>query len=70
LIWLVEIILRGWMASSDWARYLLIFMSPLMPEHPFRTANQLSLLAMTALFAGRISRTAAPSEALPPRGSR
>ena len=50
LIWLVQIILRGWMASSDWARYLLIFMSPLMPEHPFRTANQLSLLAMTAVL--------------------
>jgi hypothetical protein len=51
LIWLVELIARGSFARSDWARYLLVFMGALMPDHPALRANQGTLLALcVALF--------------------
>jgi hypothetical protein len=51
LIWLVELIARGSFARSDWARYLLIFMGALIPDHPALRANQWTLLALCgALF--------------------
>jgi hypothetical protein len=51
LIWLVELIARGSLVRSDWARYLLIFMGALIPDHPDLRANQWTLLALcVALF--------------------
>lgn len=50
LVWLIEIVARGWMAGSDWAKYALIFMGALMPSHPDLRFNQLALAALSLAF--------------------
>jgi hypothetical protein len=49
LVWLVQLIARGWFALNN-GKYVLIFMGPLMPDHPDLAANQLSLLALAILL--------------------
>jgi hypothetical protein len=50
LVWLVEVIARGAMAGSDWAKYVLIFMGALMPDHPALVLNQVALASLSMAF--------------------
>jgi hypothetical protein len=51
MVWLVELVARGWFARNT-GKYFLIFMAPLMPDHPDLIANYISLsvLTLTLLF--------------------
>ncbi len=53
MVWIVELVARGWFADNN-GKYFLIFMSPLMPDHPDLIANQISLgiLSVALFFAG------------------
>jgi hypothetical protein len=51
LVWIVQLVARGWFAENN-GRYFLVFMGPLMPDHPDLTANQASLLALSVLLIG------------------
>jgi hypothetical protein len=50
LVWLVQLIARGWFASQKVGQYFLVFMSPLMPDHPALRANQLALTLTAIAF--------------------
>jgi len=45
LVWLVELLARGWLAQNA-GKYLLVFMGALMPDHPALIANRVCLLAL------------------------
>ncbi len=49
LVWIVELVARGWFAGNA-GKYFLIFMGPLMPEHPDLLANYIVLSALAAAF--------------------
>jgi hypothetical protein len=49
LVWIVELAARGWFAGNA-GKYVLIFMGPLMPEHPALSANYMTLSALAAAF--------------------
>lgn len=49
MVWLVELVARGWFADNN-GKYFLVFMGPLMPDHPDLIANYISLSAMTLVF--------------------
>ncbi len=49
MVWLVELIARGWFAEN-FGKYFLVFMGPLMPEHPDLIANQISLFVISAVL--------------------
>jgi hypothetical protein len=50
MVWLVELIARGWFAKN-FGKYFLVFMGGLMPEHPDLIANHIILFAISvALF--------------------
>jgi hypothetical protein len=51
MVWIVELVARGWFAGNKIGQYFLVFMSPLMPDHPALRANQLALVILSiALF--------------------
>ena len=50
LVWIVELVARGWFAGSSVGQYALVFMGPLMPEHPALRANQAILLVLSVVF--------------------
>ncbi len=50
LVWIVELVAQDWFAGNRVGQYLLVFMSPLMPEHPALHANQLSIFLLSSLF--------------------
>jgi len=50
LIWIVELIARGWFAGQKVGQYFLVFMGALMPSHPALHANQLTLALLTIAF--------------------
>jgi len=49
LLWIVQLVARGWFAAHPQGQYLLIFMSPFMNDHPALRANQLTLGLVSAL---------------------
>ncbi len=49
LVWIVELVARGWFAYNA-GKYVLIFMGPLMPDHPDLIANYITLSALSATF--------------------
>ncbi len=49
MVWIVELVARGWFAGNA-GKYVLIFMGPLMPEHPALIANYATLSALAAAF--------------------
>lgn len=49
LVWIVQLVARGWFALNN-GKYVLIFMSALMPDHPALRANQISLFVVTIGF--------------------
>ena len=50
LVWIVELIARGWFAGQKVGQYLLVFMGALMPSHPALRANQLTLCLLAIAF--------------------
>ncbi len=46
LIWLMQILLRGWFVASPWARYLFLFMRARYATNPSLAANELCLLGL------------------------
>jgi hypothetical protein len=50
MVWLVQLVARSWFAANDIGKYLLVFMGALMPDHPDLQANQVVLLAASALL--------------------
>ncbi len=49
MVWIVELVARGWFARNT-GKYFLIFMAPLMPDHPDLIANYISLSVLTFLL--------------------
>jgi hypothetical protein len=50
VLWLVEVILRGWFASDKIARYFLVFMRASYPNIAWLTLNEIAVAAWTALL--------------------
>ena len=50
LVWLVQIIARGWFAGQKVGQYFLVFMGALMTDHPALRANQLALCLSAIAF--------------------
>jgi len=50
LVWIVELIARGWFAGQKVGQYFLVFMGSLMPDHPALRANQLTLVLLSLAF--------------------
>ncbi len=50
LVWIVQLVARGWFARDAIGRYFLVFMSPLMTDHPTLRANQLTLALVSLGF--------------------
>lgn len=50
MIWIVQLVARGWFARNNIGQYFLVFMSPLMPDHPALRANQVTLLILSIAF--------------------
>ncbi|MBK9924843.1 MAG: hypothetical protein IPP66_06065 [Anaerolineales bacterium] len=49
LVWIVQLVARGWFARNS-GKYFLVFMTPLMPDHPDLIANQLTLLSLSIVL--------------------
>jgi hypothetical protein len=47
MVWLVELVARGWFAENRIGQYFLVFMSPFMTDHPALRANQIGLAALS-----------------------
>ncbi len=50
MVWIVELVARGWFAYDKVGRYFLVFMSSLMPDHPDLYANQWTLVILSIAF--------------------
>lgn len=50
VLWLVEVILRGWFASDEVARYFLVFMRASYPDIAWLTSNEIAVAGWTALL--------------------
>jgi hypothetical protein len=49
MVWIVELVARGWFADNA-GKYFLVFMGPLMPDHPALFANYMTLSVLTVMF--------------------
>jgi hypothetical protein len=49
-VWIVELVARGLFAGNQLGQYILIFMGPLMPDHPALHANQICILFLSVVF--------------------
>lgn len=47
MVWIVELVARGWFAGHSIGRYFLVFMSSLMLDHPALRLNQITLLVLS-----------------------
>ncbi len=50
LVWLIQLVLRGWFMASPWARYVFLFMAARYPTSPYLAANLLGLAGLAALL--------------------
>lgn len=50
MVWIVELVARGWFAYNQIGQYFLTFMTPLMPDHPALRANQGTLVILSLAF--------------------
>lgn len=50
MLWLVELVARSWFAAGKVGQYFLVFMSPLMIDHPALRANQLTLSVLSLIL--------------------
>jgi hypothetical protein len=49
MVWIVELVARGWFSRNS-GKYFLVFMGPLMPDHPALRTNQLTLVLLSIAF--------------------
>jgi hypothetical protein len=50
IIWIFQLMLRGWFAWSPWARYIYLYLGVDKPGHESLVANQLVLAGLSLLF--------------------
>lgn len=50
VLWLVEIILRGWFAFDKIGRYFLVFMRVAYPDVPWLASNEIAVVGWTVLL--------------------
>lgn len=50
LVWIIQVILRGWFNTNEIARWFALFLGILMPENNFLLTNQLSLTGLALLL--------------------
>ncbi len=50
LVWIVELVAQDWFAGNSAGQYVLVFMGPLMPDHPALHANQAGILLLSVVF--------------------
>jgi hypothetical protein len=50
LIWIFQIVARGWFNAHRWARYFGLFLGISMPDHPMLHANQAVLVGLSVLL--------------------
>lgn len=50
LVWIIQVILRGWFNTNEIARWFALFLGILMPENNFLPTNQLSLVGLALLL--------------------
>lgn len=50
MVWIVELVARGWFAVNAIGKYFLVFMSPFMSDHPALRANQITLFGLSLVF--------------------
>jgi len=50
MVWLVELVARGWFATNNIGKYILVFMSSFMTDHPDLRANQFALTGLGVIF--------------------
>ena len=50
MVWIVELVARGWFAGNDIGQYFLVFMSSLMLDHPALRANQITLITLSFIL--------------------
>jgi hypothetical protein len=46
LMWILQLLLRGWFMASGWARYLFLFLGERWPQSPALPWNRLALLGV------------------------
>lgn len=50
MVWLVELVARGWFAMNKIGQYFLVFMSIFMLDHPALRENQITLAVLSLFF--------------------
>ena len=50
MVWIVELVARGWFARQYIGQYFLVFMSSLMLDHPALRANQVTLFVSSLIL--------------------
>jgi hypothetical protein len=50
MVWLVQLVARGWFAGNPVGQYFLVFMSAFIPDHPALHANQIILCVLSLLL--------------------
>jgi len=50
MVWIVELVARGWFARQYFGQYFLVFMSSLMLDHPALRANQVTLFVSSLIL--------------------
>lgn len=50
MVWIVQLVARGWFARDNIGKYFLVFMSSLMLDHPSLRANQLMLFGLSIVL--------------------
>jgi hypothetical protein len=50
VLWLMELIMRGWFAENEIARYFLVFMRAAILNHPSMVANEISVTVLAGLL--------------------
>jgi hypothetical protein len=50
MVWIVELVARGWFAGNSVGQYFLVFMSSLMLDHPALRANQVTLIVSSMVL--------------------
>jgi len=50
MVWIVELVARGWFAGNSIGQYLLVFMSSLMLDHPALRLNQVTLISLSIVL--------------------
>lgn len=50
MVWIIQILMRGWFTQDPWGQYLLLMMGSNYPDHPVLRGNQAVLTALAVLL--------------------